>query len=179
MEIDNDKKHASLREFSRIDAYIPLQARLVPKEEKQNIRSKVSCEAVMAEFRTLTDVEDKVLSDWLRMLNAKLDAIINMLTFQREGFSALSFVKINISGSGLSFVSTEQYNQGDILELKMLFPMLPPVALYVYGEIVKVESAMNGFEIAVKFIAMDEDIRDEIIKFVFTRQRELLRQKRT
>lgn len=178
MEMDEDKLHARLREFSRVDAYIPLQVRLVTKEEKQNIRSKISGEAVMAEFRTLTDVGDRVLSDWLKMLNAKLDAIINTLTFQQEGFSALPFLKVNISGAGLRFPSTKKYNQEDILELKMLLPMMPPVALYIYGEVVKVESDMNGFEIAVKFIAMDEDIRDEIVKFVFKRQREILRQKR-
>ncbi len=176
--VDEDKMHANTREFSRVDAYIPLQARLVPKDERQNIRSKVSGEAAMAEFRTLTDVEDKALSDWLTMLNTKLDAIINMLTFQREGISALPFVKVDISGAGLKFSSPEKYNHRDILELKMLLPMMPPVALYVYGEVIKVESSMNGFEIAVKFIAMDEDIRDEIVKFVFKRQREILREKR-
>lgn len=176
--VDEDKMHANMREFSRVDAYIPLQARLVPKEERQNIRSKVSGEAVMAEFRILTDVEDKVLSDWLKMLNAKVDAIINMLAFQREGFSALPFVKVNISGAGLMFPSSEKYNQGDILELKMLLPMMPPIALYIYGEVVNIEGQVNNYETAVKLIEIDEDIRDEIVKFVFKRQREILRENR-
>jgi hypothetical protein len=178
MEIKQDKKSTNLREFSRVDAHIPLQARLVPKEEQQNIQSKISGEAIMSEFRTLTDVENKVLSDWLKMLNAKLDTIINILTFQREGFSALPFLKVNISGAGLRFPSPEKYSRGDIIELKMLLPMMPPIALYVYGEVIEVESIISGFETAVKFIAMDEDIRDEIVKFVFQKQREMLRQKR-
>ncbi len=173
-----DEKHAGMREFSRVDAHIPIEVRLVPSEERQNIRSKISGETILAEFQTLTDLEDKLLSDWLKMLNAKLDSIINMLTFQREGFCSLPFSRVNISGGGLNFSSSERYKLGDVLEMKMMLPMIPPVALYIYGEVVKIEKQINNFNIAVKFIAMDEDIRDEIVKFIFRMQREMLREKR-
>ncbi|BCB96093.1 pilus assembly protein PilZ [Dissulfurispira thermophila] len=173
-----DENYMRMREFSRVDAYVPFAVRLVPPEERPNIKSKISGEAVLAEFQTLTDVEDKVLSDWLKMLNAKLDSIISMLTFQREGFGSLPFEQINISGGGLSFSSKDRYKIGDVLEIKMLIPMMPPVALYIYGEVVKVEPQANSCVTGVKFIAMDEDIRDEIVKFVFRRQREMLREKR-
>ncbi|MDI6727722.1 MAG: PilZ domain-containing protein [Thermodesulfovibrionales bacterium] len=176
--MQNDESYMRMREFSRVDAHVPFAVRLVPPEERPNIKSKISGETILAEFQTLTDVEDKLLSDWLKMLNAKLDSIISMLTFQREGFGSLPFVQVNISGGGLGFNSKEKYNQGDVLEIKMLLPMMPPVALYIYGEVVKIEQQINSYAIAVKFIAMDEDIRDEIVKFVFRRQREMLREKR-
>lgn len=176
--MQNDDRYMRMREFSRVDAHVPFAVRVVPPEERPNIRSKISGEAILAEFQALTDVEDKVLSDWLKMLNAKLDSIINMLTFQREGFGSLPFAQVNISGGGLGFNSREKYNQGDVLEMKMILPTMPPVALYIYGEVVKVEQQINGYAVAVKFIAMDEDIRDEIVKFVFRRQREILREKR-
>jgi len=175
---NSDERYARMREFSRVDANVPFAVRLVPPEERQGIRSKISGETVLAEYQTLTDVEDKLLSDWLKMLNAKLDSLINMLTFQREGFGSLPFAQINISGGGLGFTSMEPYNRGDVLEMKMILPMMPPVALYIYGEVVKVDKQINSHAIAVKFIAMDEDMRDEIVKFVFRRQREMLREKR-
>jgi hypothetical protein len=175
---NNDERYVKMREFSRVDADVPIAVRLVPSEERSNIRSRISGESVLAEFQTLTDVKDQLLADWLKMLNAKLDSIINMLTFQREGFGSLPFAQINISGGGMGFTSREPYNQGDVLEIKMILPMLPPVALYLYGEVVKVEKQINGFYTAVKFIAIDEDIRDEIVKFVFRKQREMLRDKR-
>ncbi|MBI5214020.1 MAG: PilZ domain-containing protein, partial [Nitrospirae bacterium] len=152
--------------------------RLLPPEERKGIRSKITGESILAEFQTLTDLEDKLLSDWLKMLNAKLDAIINMITFQREGFGSLPFMQVNISGGGLNFSSADRYSPGDIIEMKMMLPMIPPVAMYIYGEVVKVEKQVNGNNIAVKFIEMDEEIRDEIVKFVFRRQREMLREKR-
>lgn len=176
--MQNDERYMRMREFSRVEAYIPFAVRVVSPEERPNIKSKISGETVLAEYQTLTDVEDKLLSDWLKMLNAKLDSIISMLTFQREGFGSLPFVQVNISGGGLGFNSKEKYNKGDVLEIKMLLPMMPPVALYIYGEVVKIEQQINSYAIAVKFIAMDEDIRDEIVKFVFRRQREMLREKR-
>lgn len=176
--MQNDERYMRMREFSRVDAHVPFSVRVVPPEERPNIRAKISGETILAEFQTLTELEDKLLSDWLKMLNAKLDSIINMLTFQREGFGSLPFAQVNISGGGLGFNSREKYNQGDVLEIKMILPMMPPVALYIYGEVVKIEQQINSYAIAVKFIAMDEDIRDEIVKFVFRRQREMLREKR-
>lgn len=169
---------AGLREFSRVDAVIPLAVSLVPVEERDKVKSHVSGQIDMVEFQTLPEVEDKVLNDWLKMLNAKLDAVINMLTFQREGFSSLPFARVNISGGGLSFTSKQWYNREDVLELKMLVPLMPPVALYLYSEVVKSEKLDNAYSIAVKFLQMDEQIQDLIVRFVFKRQRDFLREKR-
>ena len=175
---NSDDQFSRTREFSRADANIPLLPRLVPPEERKDLKSKVSGHVDTAEFRTLPDVDDKALNDWMKMLNAKLDAIINTLTFQREGFSSLPYTNVNISGGGMGFISKDWYNNGDVLELKMLLPLLPPAALYLYGEVVKVEKLTNSFNIAVKFIAMDEEIQDLIVRFVFKRQRDFLRDKR-
>ncbi len=174
----SDDRDLRMREFSRVDANIPFVVRLVSPEERKGMRSKITGESILAEFQTLTDLEDKLLSDWLKMLNAKLDAIINMITFQREGFGSLPFMQVNISGGGLNFSSPEKYNLGDVLEMKMMLPMMPPVAMYIYGEVVKLESHANVNSIAVKYVAIDEEIRDEIVKFVFRTQREMLREKR-
>ncbi|HEX8948992.1 MAG TPA: PilZ domain-containing protein [Dissulfurispiraceae bacterium] len=173
-----EEKFVGMREFSRVDAHIPFGVRVIPKEEQKNLHSKISGDAMVTEFRELPDLQDKLLSDWMKMLNTKLDAIINMLVFQREGFSSLPFNHVNISGGGLSFWTKERFTQGDVLEVKMMLPMMPPVAMYVYGEVVKIDPQGPSSMIAIKFIAMDEQLRDEIVKFVFKRQREILREKR-
>ena len=177
MNRENDK-FMNLREYSRIDAHIPFEATVVPVEERKNLRSRISGQTVLSDFQTLPDLEDKLLNDWFRMLNAKLDTLLNLMTFQREGISSLPFTHVNISAGGISFISKQWYNRGDVLEMKMMLPMIPPVALYVYGEVVKVEKRVNVYNIGVKFIEMDEEIADEIVKFVFRKQREILRDKR-
>lgn len=173
-----DERYGKMREFSRVDAYIPFEARIVLPENWPNIRAKITGETVLAGFQSLPEIEDKQLSDWMNMLNTKLDTIINLLTFQRDGFCSLPFSRVNISGGGMSFSSRENYKTGDILEFKIMLPMLPPVALYIYGEVVTVEKQIENYHVAVKFIAMDDEIRDEIVKFVFKTQREILREKR-
>lgn len=172
------EKFIGMREFSRVDARIPLDVRVVPAEERKDIHSRIAGQTVMTEFQSLPDLEDRVLGDWLKMLNSKLDTLLNMLTFQREGLASLPFTPVNISAAGLGFISKQWYNKGDVLEMRMMLPMMPPVALYVYGDVVKVEKQVNVYNIAVKFIEMDDEIKDEIVKFVFKRQREMLRDKR-
>lgn len=173
-----NEKFMSMREFSRIDARIPFEARVVPEGERQGLHSRISGQASMAEFQALPDIEDKLLNDWFKMLNSKLDTILNLMTFQRDGIASLPFVQVNISAGGISFISNQWYNRGDVLEMKMMLPMIPPVALYVYGEVVKVEKQVSVYNIGVRFIEMDEEIADEIVKFVFRKQREILRDKR-
>ncbi|MEW5743987.1 MAG: PilZ domain-containing protein [Nitrospirota bacterium] len=174
----DEEKYMRMREFSRVDAHLPFAVRLVPLDERKTLRSRVSGERVLAESQVLPDLQDKLLNDWIKLLNAKLDTVISILTFQKEGFGSLPIASVNISGAGIGFASAEKYTAGDVLEIKMILPMMPPVALYVYGEAVNIEKRMDSYYIGTKFIAIDEEIRDEIVKFVFRRQREILREKR-
>jgi hypothetical protein len=167
------------REYARVTAHLPFEVRRIPSAERQVRRPRISGVAVLSDFAKPPEPEDKLLAQWLNMLNAKLDSIISSLSVEREGFSALTYQMINISASGLSFMAKEKYNIGDFLEAKVLLYMYPHVAFYLYGDVVKTEREGDQFHTGVKFTEMSDDIRDEIIKFVFRRQRELLSAKRS
>ncbi len=173
-----DEQYSKMRGFSRVDSYIPFEARLVPAEERATVKARTLGDMPLVDPRVLPDLQDKVLGEWIKMLNAKLDAIINKLSSQKEGFGALPLAHVNISGGGLGFFSKERFSLADIVEAKLVLPMMPPVALFVYGEVVKVDQTAKGYMIATKFVAMEEEIADEIVKFVFKRQREILREQR-
>ena len=172
-----EETYQRMREFSRVDAIVPLGVRLISPEEKQRIKARISGEINFIRA-PLDEPMDKVLAEWLKMINSKLDYLINLWSFKEEGFSSLSTTEVNISGGGMSFVSDLSYNKGDILELKAVLESPSPVALFLYGEVVKCEMINNAYRVTVKFINIEEDIRDYIIRFVFHRQRQLLRQKR-
>ncbi len=172
-----EETYQRMREFSRVDAIVPLGVRLISPEEKQRIKARISGEINFIRA-PLDEPMDKVLAEWLKMINSKLDYLINLWSFKEEGFSSLSTTEVNISGGGMSFVSDLSYNKGDILELKVVLESPSTVALYLYGEVVKCQMINNSYSVAVKFINIEEDIRDHIIRFVFHRQRQLLRQKR-
>lgn len=176
--MQEDEQYSKMRGFSRVDAYIPFEVRLVPVEERGTIKARTLGDMPLIDPRVLPELQDKVLGEWIKMLNLKLDAIINKLSSQKEGFGALTLAHVNLSGGGLGFFSKERYSMGDILEAKLVLPMMPPIALFVYCEVVKVDQTPKGYMIATKFVLMDEDIADEIVKFVFKRQREILREQR-
>lgn len=166
------------REYSRVDAFIPMELKLLDKAQKQYLRSRIAGEAVLADFLSLPDPEDKVIADWLKMINTKLNYIIRMMTIDHEGFNQMPIRKVNISGGGMSFLGEMKYSQGDILEFKLILTMHYPLALFLYGEVIEEIKHNPDFDTFVHFIAIDDFIRDEIIRFVFEKEREILREKR-
>ena len=104
---DEDKLYRSLREYSRVEAYLPVRIRPVSEEERQNIRSRIVIESALTEHPEMPQVEDEVLSACLQILNAKLDSIIRLLAFPSNSHRELDFQMVNISAGGLSTSSEE------------------------------------------------------------------------
>lgn len=176
---DQDPKNIiNQREYSRVTAYLPLDYKLLDRGQVQYVRSRVAGETILAEFKSLPDPDDQLIAEWLKTINTKLNSIIRMLTIQNEGFNALSIVKVNISGGGMSFNTGIQLQPGDILELKVMLTMQSPLELFLYGEVVEAGKHNPEYDTSVQFIALDDFIRNEIIRFVFEREREILREKR-
>jgi hypothetical protein len=180
MSIDDNVLRENRREYSRVEVCIPFSCRIVPPEEQKKIRSHISGLAVYASHEPLPEVKDPSIAEWLNLLNGKLDTLIRLLTLEREGFYSLPFECVTIGGGGLRFSSRDKYQQGDMLEIKMMLSLLHPIALYVYATVFDV-SEMNPdgeYDTAVQFIKMDHTIQDEIIRFVFEQEREILRDKK-
>jgi len=168
------------REYSRVEAYIPFEYRIIAPEEEDHIQAVIPGNIAAAEFRPIPDMAeyDHILGEWLKILNSKLDTIIRLMTLQREGFFGLPFKAVNISGGGMSFSLPHAVPVGKVLEIKAMLTRPQTFALRIYGEVVKSEQRNDAYFIAVRYIHMDDFIRDEIIRFVFEREREIIREKR-
>ena len=168
------------REYSRVDAYIPFEYRIVANEEKDHIQSRISGDAAAPELRPILDIGDRdyIFGEWLKILNLKLDTVIRLITLQREGFFGLPFKAVNISGGGMSFLLPQPIAPGVILEIKLMLTRNQPIAMCLYGEVAKSVPRDDNYLIAVRYVRMDVSIRDEIIRFVFEREREIIREKR-
>ena len=90
------------REYSRVDAYIPLEFKLIKPKHTDTFRARLAGESLLAEFKSLPNPDDQLIAQWLQNINAKLDEIIRMMTLQHDGFNCLSITKVNISGGGMS-----------------------------------------------------------------------------
>ena len=167
------------REYSRVDTYLSLQVSLVPPEARTNLRSCCSHEFFGVAFPPLPDIEDQALAQCLQIISGKLDAVLKALSLQGEGVQARQVSPVNISGGGLRFSSSEPFLVGDVIEIKLVLPTHPDTVFYVYGDVVRSEPmSCEGNNVSVNFTVIDEDIRSKIVKFVFEKQREQLRNKR-
>jgi c-di-GMP-binding flagellar brake protein YcgR len=189
MPVDDDKEccmgmHGDIsnqrRDYSRVDVSIPVEYRMVLQEEKINLQAKIVTDNTRSEHnhRSGAVYFDPILEEWLNILDAKLDTIIHLLKLRREGNSERHYKTVNISGGGMSFSVPEKVTIGEILEIKLMLTFQQPVTLMIYGEVVKSEYRDRGYLIAVHYIHMDDVVRDEIVRFVFEREREIIREAR-
>jgi c-di-GMP-binding flagellar brake protein YcgR len=168
------------REYSRVDAYIPFDYRIVADDEKGHIQARISGNTAASEFRPIQDMGnyDYIFGEWLNILNAKLDTVIRLMTLQLEGYFGLPYKTVNISGGGLSVLLMKEIPLGEILEIKIMLTWNQPIAMSIYGEVTKSEKIHDCYFTAVRYVHMDSSVRDEIIRFVFEREREIIREKR-
>lgn len=172
-----DSATKNRREYSRVDVYIPMECQLLEKEERNVVSSRIASDVMFADFKLLPSLANHPRFHSLAQANEKLDTIIRIIGLQSEGFHSLPFKFVSLGGNGMKFSSLERFSIGDILECKIILTLQQSTAIYIYGEVVRVASQGSGFFINVRFSAIDERIRDKIVRFVFETERELIRQR--
>jgi len=178
-ELDEDISYRSMREYARVNAFLPVRIRPVLEEERQGLRSRIVIESAMTEHPEMPEIENEALSACLHILNSKLDSIIRLLAFPSNSNRELDSARVNISAGGLSISSSRLYALDDLVETRMILPTAPSMIFYIYGKVVKCDAAGEKFELCIEFTDIDDDIREEIEKYVFHKQREILRKKRS
>jgi len=176
----NNHETASMnrREFSRVSVLLPFGLRIISPEERDASQAKLFGEAIYSELSTLPEIGDAHLSVWMKAINAKLDAVMRMIALYQGGFQSLPLKAVTIGAGGMDFLSKTDIPVGSALEIKIILFSLPPVAVQLYGEVLSSGEKNGQFRIALKFLDMDEQIRKEIVRFVFEKEREILRAKR-
>ena len=181
------------REYFRVDDLIPLI--VVPvdvsddkKEEFRRIAKSSTAFSLLDVMSTNVLDADHVSADFydenktsnmLSEIKLKVDYIINQMMLDNNGLLKARKKMVNISAAGIRFSTKEPLKMGGIVELKMLLPMYPPVAVFVYGEINRVDEIEDGnLEVSVEYINIDDPVRDEIIHYTLSHQRNVIRKKR-
>lgn len=88
---------------------------------------------------------------------------------------------VDISGGGLRFVADYEYEQGSILLCKYQLETDEGLKVYeILGKVLSVKPVENrsgAFEHRVQYIKIDNDARENIIKFIFEEERKNLKKK--
>jgi c-di-GMP-binding flagellar brake protein YcgR len=82
----------------------------------------------------------------------------------------------DLSGGGTQFISKVKFQKGDILKIRLFVPneIINCKAKVMWVEY-EIKDNLERYLIGIKYIDIPEKVRDKIIKYVFTRQRELIK----
>ena len=170
-------KRKDHRSFERTSTLLPFQARRLLSGQCEGLECRLTAGGIVFEDTLPPAVEDERLCKWLNMLNTKLDYLISLTVPEREGVVSMNFEPLNISAGGMGLIAQEPFEKGDILEIRMVLQAYPAKILQLYGEVVRIKPTPGKpkrYTVGVKFVHMDEHIRDEILKFDFKKHRERL-----
>jgi hypothetical protein len=166
------------REAARIEVVVPVSVRKISQEELENSIARVVGEVPYLSYIQLQDTMDEALNNWLKLINAKLDYLIGLLTREKEGFGDLPLQKVNLSEKGISLKCPEKLNSGDFVEIKIVLDLFGPLGFYLYGRVVWAKDAPQGTLIGVEFVKLPLDIKEKLGLFILNKERELIREKR-
>ncbi len=165
--------YEELREYFRIDTYLPLRYTSMPGWDLKSVRRK-----------------------WLDIIDSRTHDINQAVGFiaKQEPTAVASSsstallplqyeppVAANIGGGGLRTCILEDLEQGSFALLEIFLPGLQPRVIDVAGEVlssepVTIHSQTIGYSIPFKFICIDERDRDTIISHIQNIQQKQIRQ---
>jgi len=127
--------------------------------------------------------EHEELFAYMHVLNRKLDTIIDRLTGSQgdERYHSVR-AEISLSGAGVRFETQSALKEGDYTELRMIIPVFPYPKITVLCQVVRTEKVQEDstepFMVGMKFVVINEKDRDFLVKYVFEKEREFLRQRK-
>lgn len=126
----------------------------------------------------IEEVDVKLLYELIYQANLKMDRILEILENREiDRYASTDNKCVNISGSGMRFIANQSFSIGDIIAIRIFLPLAAQTRINVLGEVTSVtESETKGeYYISARFVELSRDDQEMIIKYVFRRQRELLR----
>ncbi|MHC4454370.1 MAG: PilZ domain-containing protein [Planctomycetota bacterium] len=85
---------------------------------------------------------------------------------------------IDISATGVNMLIKEKLNENALLELTLAPPNNPAIHIIALCKLMRIcpskDKENKAFEISLAFTAINEDDREELIKYIFQRQREMI-----
>ena len=117
------------------------------------------------------------------MIDKKLDMIIDILYKSKEAdLYVRTYVNINISGSGVRFVSDIAFRKDDLAELKIILPIVPYPKITTLCRVVRSQESTvensRRWDVAMEYSVISENDRDLLINYIFAKEREMLRLKK-
>lgn len=180
------------REYLRANVALSAQCRLLTRQEvdliaQGEIASVLQGGKNSSPFDEIIDQmptgsKEEHLYRCLKMMDNKLDFIIEQMISPhvRPGTSIEEVVEL--SGSGLKFVSKKPLSEGSLLKMDLIMPGTFEFKVEFIAKVVRVyamdfprKGGISEYHVAVHFAEIHERARDAIIETIFKRQRKMIR----
>jgi len=185
---------AEEREYFRIEDLLPIEYRIIDEEEYLKLENtvKYSSTQIVDKMHEMHFLKEKITSDeaekghvqaYLQLINKKLDIVLDILSKSADNKLYVSrHAKVSISGAGIQFFSETPMHKGDLVELKVILPILPYPKITALCHAMRSNESgpgdLKGWNVALKFATINEGDRDLLINYIFMKERELLRSKK-
>ena len=116
------------------------------------------------------------IADALDVINRKTKVLSFLASDLRDDWENRPRDRVNLSGSGLSFVSARAISEGAHLDVDLvLFPEMESVEAVC--RVVRCEKLDKGYRVSMAYSVIDEQDRETIIRHVTRRQLDGIRHK--
>lgn len=187
------KNGGEKRNYFRVDDVISVVANpvsLINEKDKEILKTAARSQAFSLFENQDTSAIDELeksseftdgnkLYELLKEIKTKLDFLVTHSLIEKDGLPSTERKLVNISASGIKFTVKHPVKEKDVLEIKLLLPTYPPVAVFAYGEVKRVKMLEDQtYEIALEYLNMGETVRDDIIQYTLNHQRETIRKRK-
>jgi c-di-GMP-binding flagellar brake protein YcgR len=185
-------EHTERREYFRVKDRLPIEYRVIDEKEYSRLENvikynptriidKVNEMYFLRKIVTKDEKEKDQIYGYLQILDKKLDIILELLRKSREDeLYTSAYCEVNMSGAGIQFLSgAPLLAKGALVELRIILPIFPYPKISSLCRVVREndhtveEAAQPG--VALEFMTINEEDRDLLISYVFTKEREYLR----
>ncbi|UXI02299.1 PilZ domain-containing protein [Photobacterium sp. TY1-4] len=132
-------------------------------------------EGIEQSLGKLAQKDNQLLLDYLKAQNNKINLLLSFVLSQQDN-PALRYTTETFGASQLTFTATQPFQVGRYTRVK-LFLDKPSAAVYCYAEVTDCREKGDAFEITLKYIRLQEDDQDLLIRAALYVQQKLLRQR--
>ncbi len=171
------------RRHIRVDGNLKVESQKISQEDYKKFKNNPKIIFIKAfdELSKTPEIQEvtlELLYKLIYQVNMKMDRILEILESKETGKRA--FVEsecTNISGSGMNLITNQRFAIGDIIAHRILLPIASQPHIYVLGKVTSIvkSDAEKKYNVSLTFVDLPEEDQDLIIRYVFNRQRELLK----
>jgi len=175
------------RQDFRIDDMIPVSDKKMTKKQFDLCKTKVGVRARQNSMLQKMVGRDIFAGDEhvglsaevavaLESLDSKLNYLIGVNMLNDASHSDMQERPVNLSVTGISFISDDAYKVGDFVQVNLMLPSFPPSIMELIGTIVRATRMSDGrLRIGTRFYYRCDEEEDTIAKYVYRRHREMIR----